>query len=83
MTQQELRFRVEAAVRDSQVTAVAQLIRSGVVPRVGDVHEHHLGPQPATGLSNGRGRNTYAFSIEAWHIDEAVRLLKSGVRGPS
>jgi hypothetical protein len=47
------------------------------------VHEHHLGPQPATGLSNGRGRNTYAFSIEAWHIGEAVRPLKSGVRGPS
>ena len=74
---QELRNQVEQIIRRSEVRAVAQAMKSGGRPRIGDVLDYTIDVPGLAKPSRSRS-STYRFSVEAWHLSEAVAAAGFG-----
>jgi hypothetical protein len=78
----ELRDEVERIARRSEVQAVAQAMKNGGEPRVGDVLDYTVDfPGPMRRLK-ARSK-PYRFSVEAWHLAAAAALMGLHRRNPA
>ena len=88
MTDNNLRSEAERLIRAAEVRAVAESIRGGRIPLIGDVLEYELNPElssngvplfraPRSASLRERRLNTYQFAVQPFHLTEAARLTLS------
>ncbi len=72
---------VEQVIRSSEVRAVAKLIGSGKLVRLGQVVDYFIEldfetpPNNYAGLTLHRKRSSYRVAVEPWHLEAAERML--------
>jgi hypothetical protein len=85
MTDNKLQSEAERLVRVAEVRAVAEAIRGGRTPVIGDILEYELTPAlssdgvplfraPRSTSLHERRLNTYQFAVQAFHLAEAAQL---------
>lgn len=75
-----VRAEVRQIIRQSEVEAVCDQMRSGRTPRVGQIVDYDV-PLQALGLTStpkpNKPKMPYRFAVEQWHLDEAAVLLRA------
>jgi len=89
MDQVQVRGEVEKVIRRSEVKAVAQALRVGNRPRVGQVIDYVIEPPPHASDrftmlrgSSVKREKPYRVAIEQWHLDAAERMLHEAKAQP-
>ena len=89
MDQAQVRGEVEQVIRWSEVKAVAEALRAGNRPRIGQVIDYVIEPPPYASDrftmlrgSSGKREKPYRVAIEQWHLDAAERMLDEAKAQP-
>ena len=72
MDREQLRQEVAENVRSAEIKAVADVLRSGTRPCLGQSIEYSVEHVP---VSTRRAR-PYRLEVEQWHLDAAERMLR-------
>jgi hypothetical protein len=84
MTNDEIQREVEQIVRRSEIRAVAEAIRAGRRPQLGDVFDYTIELPPDHDVrfsSNGhKSRDRYQLVVEQWHLDAAYQSAAAAAR---
>jgi len=73
MDRDRLEREVAEAIRSAEIKAVADVLRSGARPCLGQSIDYMLEPRS---FASARGGRPYRLDVEQWHLDAAERILQ-------
>lgn len=73
MDREELQRVTTDAVRSAEIKAVAEILRSGSQPSLGQTIDYSIVTPP--GVPSKRTR-PYRLEVEQWHLDAAEKMLR-------